>query len=191
MTQYRRKHAARNEPFREPVKLEEHEIGEEDGDEDSALRQSVSDGYDADAGPLETGYASETVALADMMDAAARDEETLSIEPEDLGRRALQDAAQQGEPASGAVRTSLDWSTQDTGTNADGIEPSAVDLTTNAIREGSLFDQSREGEETKLRHPLVKVNEVDETLEHNQRARRATAKGPASKLDGTARTRRH
>ncbi|HET9960537.1 MAG TPA: hypothetical protein VFQ61_38970 [Polyangiaceae bacterium] len=162
-----------DEDFEDPANLS----ADAADDEDAALRQSISDGYDADAGPLETGYASEAVPLSEILNNAALDDESLSLEPEDLGRHALQSAAQQGDPIASPARIALDEAEPNASPNPQALtEPSNVDLTQSAIREGSLFDQAREGEETKLRHPLVNTNEVDAGLKLNERAQRAGTK---------------
>lgn len=143
------------------------------------------DGYDASEGPLETGLASESVDLSEILDNAQADGESLAVAPEDLGRRALREAAQQDEsPAMDAselveedllaARTLVDMDADDLDSPGESnMEPAAVDLTEDAIQDGSIFDQPRAGEMAQVRHPLVKTNEVDETLERNERARRA------------------
>src|SRR5688572_769320 len=69
---------------------------------DSGMRpraESVpGDGYDASEGPLESGLASESVDLSEILENAEADGDSLAVAPEDLGRRALQEAAQQDEP---------------------------------------------------------------------------------------------
>lgn len=142
------------------------------------------DGYDADDGPLESGLASESVDLSEILENAQADAESLAVAPEDLGRRALREAAQQDETValdasvldedSLEPRTLFDTDESDVDSPGESrMEPSAVDLTEDAIHDGSIFDQPRAGEMGQVRHPLVKANEVDETLEHNQRAHRA------------------
>ena len=151
------------------------------------------DGYDASEGPLETGLASESVDLAEILENAEADADSLAVAPEDLGRRALLEAAQQDEPAAFdesiveevdalEARTLVDIDENDLDSPGESdMEPAAVDLTEDSIQDGSIFDQPRAGEMAQVRHPLVKTNEVDETLERNERARRASRRNRARK----------
>jgi hypothetical protein len=147
------------------------------------------DGYDAGEGPDDEGLASESVDLSEILENAEADSDPLAVAPEDLGRRALREAAQQDEPAaldasflddldeeeSLEARTLLDTDDSDIDSPGESrMEPAAVDLTENAIQDGSIFDQPRAGEMGQVRRPLIKTNEVDETLERNERARRAS-----------------
>jgi len=142
-----------------------------DRDDDSALDVSESTGYDADAGPLATGYAGSEIALDDVVDTARRDGTSLAIDPEDLGDRMLRDATQQEVDGVQEERLNIEE-----GEAVDRIglaEPTTVDLNQNVLDEGSLFDQPRADDNEQTRHPLVKTNEVDATLDRNERAQRA------------------
>lgn len=176
---------------------------------DDAAASDMSDGYDANAGPLDTGLASIEASLAREAVDDTIDGTGLSLDPGNLGFRALKDALgtvpsevgardaligieretdltpeasaepsdeeDLGEPAEDeAILDSEDASESD----EDAIsptEPSQVDLTQNVIDEGSLFDQPRN--EGGVRHPLLRTNEVDATLERNERARKARKRG--------------
>jgi hypothetical protein len=143
------------------------------------------DGYDAGEGPDGAGLASESVDLSEILENAEADSDPLAVAPEDLGRRALREAAQQDEPAaldasfldeeeSLEARTLLDTDDSDVDSPGESImERAAVDLTDDSIQNGSIFDQPRSGEMGQVRRPLIKTNEIDETLERNERARRA------------------
>ena len=143
------------------------------------------DGYDAGEGPDDAGLASESVDLSEILENAEADSDPLAVAPEDLGRRALLEAAQQDEPTaldasfldeeeSLEARTLLDTDESDVDSPGEStMEPAAVDLTEDAIQNGSIFDQPRAGEMGQVRRPLIKTNEIDQTLERNERARRA------------------
>jgi hypothetical protein len=192
------------------------------------------DGYDAGEGPLDTGLASESVELSEILDTAASDGESLSLDAEDLGSHTLRAAVQQ-DAVDGSTRRAFreeatisdslpqtdefdeldatnareeddedeelddttpldeesdaesedededaraDREDDDETTDPDSpgestMEPAAVDLARNEIRNGSLFDQPRKGEVGQVRHPLVKTNEVDVTMDQKRRAQRA------------------
>lgn len=129
-------------------------------------------GYDAEEGPLETGFASQSVALDEILEDAEQDSESLSIDAEALGSHALRAATQQDFPT-----TERDLDEEELPGDSE-TEPGIVDLARNDIRNGSLFDQPRKDDPDQVRHPLVRSNEVDATLEHNERARRARSGKP-------------
>jgi hypothetical protein len=222
---------------------------DDDADEgEGRLDIAESAGYDADSGPLDTGYASESVSLDEVLDDAALDGGDLSVDPEDLGRLALRGAVQQDDVESRSVIRELereatleadgaelaaedpdsgededddeddeddedddtldddedeDETEDDEGLDNDdpslgraargdasperdrvGLqEPTGLDLTQNAIHEGSLFDQPRTDSDDRTRRPLIKTNEVDATLDHNQRAHRSGERIPAPPHD--------
>lgn len=154
--------------------------------EDDDERNETSDGYDADKGPLDTGYAGKTASVVSEAEAELLGEAGLSLAPEELGTRLLREALQEnngGVPmdpeatredgidaldvASDSVRYDDEAPDEDAISPA---EPSAVDLTSNVVDEGSLFDQPRN--EGGVRHPNVRTNEVDATLDRNERAAR-------------------
>lgn len=145
-----------------------------------------SAGYDADAGPLDTGYAGKTASFVSEAEAELLAEAGLSLAPEELGTRHLREALQEtssvsateGLDVQGDSLESLEPETDsirydDDAPDEDAIspaEPSAIDLTSNVVDEGSLFDQPRN--EGGVRHPALKTNEVDATLDRNERAAR-------------------
>lgn len=152
---------------------------------DDGATTEESSGYDANAGPIDTGYASESISLASEGEADLLVESGLSVDAEDLGSRLIRDAKQEALPPEGSeVDTEADMDLApepaslreiyDDAPDEDAIspaEPSELDLTQNVITEGSLFDQPRN--EGGIRHPAVRVNEVDATLERNARAAQA------------------
>jgi len=167
----------------------ESEPEREDAD---AGAEGAGGGYDASEGPLETGLASESVDLAEILGNAEADGESLAIAPEDLGRHALREAAQEDESLaldapieevdSLEAKNLLEVDESDIDSPGESImEPAAVDLTEDSIQDGSIFDQPRAGEMGQVRRPLVKTNEVDETLDRNERARKATRAQRAKK----------
>lgn len=124
-----------------------------DRDDDSALDVSESTGYDADSGPIETGYAGNEIALEDIADNARRDDGSLTVDPEDLGERMLRDAAQQDADENHEERLNIEE-----GEAVDRIglaEPTTVDLNQNVLDEGSLFDQPRSDDSEQTRRPLI------------------------------------
>jgi hypothetical protein len=136
---------------------------------DKARRaEPVADGYDAESGPLETGFASEDISL----DRSAILDDGLSVTPEDLGRHALLAAAQQEsiDFDDSATRGRLADAVDEPGSARAGRLPD-VDLTDDVAREGSLFDEPLE--DGNLRTPRSKTNEVDASHERDLRARRA------------------
>jgi hypothetical protein len=141
----------------------------------------IADGYDAESGPLETGFASEDISL----DRSAILDADLSVTPEDLGRHALLGAAQQEstEIADSATRERL-ADPFDEGGNRAGRLPD-VDLTDDVVREGSLFDEPLE--DGNLRTPRSKTNEVDASHERDLRARRAGALATPEHRSGSRR----
>jgi hypothetical protein len=177
-----------------------------DPEEDSEppLDISESAGYDANSGPLETGYAAESTSLEDVLGGAARGDAGSSVDPEDLGPLALRGALQQEQDPpvedpelEPELEDSLSLDTDDDAgaedededededgdseafdeddDNLDAVgleEPSGVDLTQNVVREGSLFDQPRADLNDQTRRPLLKVDDLQATLERNERARR-------------------
>ncbi|MFZ5896312.1 MAG: hypothetical protein ACOY0T_34975 [Myxococcota bacterium] len=144
-----------------------------------------SDGYDANAGPLESGLASKSAFIASEAEAELLAEAGLSLPPEELGTRMLRQALQESstqtdleapdlhEEALANVKPVSDQTNYDDESDEDAIspsEPSEVDLTRDVVDEGSLFDQPRN--EGGVRRPAIRANEVDATLERNQRAAR-------------------
>jgi hypothetical protein len=127
-----------------------------------------ADGYDAESGPLETGFASEDISL----ERSAILDDDLSVAPEDLGRHALLAAAQQDsndfdDPVN---RQGLADAVDESGSLHAGRRPD-IDLTDDVVREGSLFDEPLE--DGNLRTPRLKTNEVDASHERDLRAHRA------------------
>jgi hypothetical protein len=153
---------------------------------DDDERNEASDGYDADKGPLDTGYAGKTASVVSEAEAELLGEAGLSLPPEELGTRLLREALQENnggapmdpdatreddmdalEPTTDSVRLDDDSPDEDAISPA---EPSDIDLTSNVVDEGSLFDQPRN--EGGVRHPSLRTNEVDATLDRNERAAR-------------------
>lgn len=167
---------------------------DEDDDEDTR-DESESGGYDANAGPLESGLASKSAFVASEAEAELLGEAGLSLPPEELGTRLLREALQESstqvqtetwtqlrsetessdlriETLAGLDREQYDEEFDDA-TDEDAIspaEPSELDLTQNVLDEGSLFDQPRN--EGGVRRPALRTNEVDATLDRNERAAR-------------------
>jgi hypothetical protein len=166
--------------------------GERDQDDDSA--EGSSNGYDAGAGPLESGLASKSAFIASEAEAELLGEAGLSLPPEELGTRLLREALQETstqvetetstqmqtdtsdlriESLEGLERADYEEEYDEDAPDEDAVspaEPSALDLTQNVLDEGSLFDQPRN--EGGVRHPALRTNEVDATLERNERAAR-------------------
>jgi hypothetical protein len=122
-------------------------------------RNTESEGYDAEQGSAEEGL--DPLSLASEEDDDVGTEGGLSLDTEDLGPRMLESATQ---AARGTTHEA-------TSSSQPPSEPGGLDLTQNVIDEGSLFDQPRA--EGGTRHPALRTNEVDATLDRNQRAMRA------------------
>ena len=149
-------------------------------------REPEGDGYDANAGPLDSGLASKAAFIASEAEAELLGEAGLSLPPEELGTRLLREALQESpsqvnveapdlreETLEGLEGAQYDEEKDLDAPDEDAIspsEPSEIDLTQNVVDEGSLFDQPRN--EGGVRRPALRTNEVDATLERNERAAR-------------------
>jgi hypothetical protein len=128
-------------------------------------RGDETDGYDANDDEADTGL--EPMSLASDEDGEVSTESGLSLDTEDLGPRMLESAMQGSRAPTGEGEASSQVPS----------EPGGLDLTKNVIDEGSLFDQPRA--EGGTRRPEIRTDEVDATLDRNQRAGRERLKrGP-------------
>lgn len=129
--------------------------------------EESKEGDDAGGGDPETGLDTSDISLEGQED-EADGQAGLSLDAEDLGPRMLQNAMQNDGFSHG----------ESVALGSDLSEPGGLDLTSNVIDEGSLFDQPRD-ENGGTRRPQIRTNEVDATLERNQRANRERLKRSA------------
>ncbi|MGC4090089.1 MAG: hypothetical protein QM756_19845 [Polyangiaceae bacterium] len=131
---------------------------------------------DVDSDDLDSGVVAKSAFIASEAEAEMLADLGLTPSPEELGSRAMKEALQEGSP--GKLEVSplqrVDGGPLGAYANPDDAhmsgELSRVDLTQNVVDEGSLFDQPRS--EGGTRRPDIRTNEVDATLERNERAAR-------------------